>query len=499
MVARREKGNHRGLPLQFKITKYALHKYNQKEKAMLKKVFTYYIILVTVLLYAANGHALEVRINKDKLSLHADQVPLQTILQRMSDLGIAVRIDPKLNPEISASFENRNIQEGLEVILKPFSHVLMWESGEAASRKIFKLAEIQVFRTGRKELMRTLDKRHGLAVAKNSKNGSLFVRDEILLRLSPGMNISDLKSLLAQIRGTITDRNAAVGIYKISVPENTDVPALSDLITKYSRIAEAEPNYAYSISIPRGLVPSDLGDVNIPAPDGKAPIAVLDTGLIPDSVPEDFVLSSLDALNPEAPISDSQGHGTQMALIAAGVVRPHGVSLQEGEKEESYMPVIPIRAFDENGVTSNFGIMRSIDFAMENGARVMSLSWGSETKSDFLEDAFDYADSKGLIIVGAAGNKPTGNAFYPAAYESVIGVGALAPDGTSWENSNYGDFVTLSAPGFATLPVGYDGDPGAYAGTSIATAFVANRIAEYLSENPGATKQDVSNALNDLF
>ena len=59
--------------------------------------------------------------------------------------------------------------------------------------------------------------------------------------------------------------------------------------------------------------------------------------------------------------------------------------------------------------------------------------------------------------------------------------------------------MSLSAPGFATLPVGYKGDPGTYAGTSISTAFVANRIANYLSENPGATKKNVSDALGKMF
>ena len=53
----------------------------------------------------------------------------------------------------------------------------------------------------------------------------------------------------------------------------------------------------------------------------------------------------------------------------------------------------------------------------------------------------------------------------------------------------------LYASGFATLPVGYKGDPGAYAGTSISTAFVANIIANYLSRNPEATNQKVFNAL----
>jgi hypothetical protein len=141
--------------------------------------------------------------------------------------------------------------------------------------------------------------------------------------------------------------------------------------------------------------------------------------------------------------------------------------------------------------------MNGIDFALNNGARVMSLSWGSETKSEFLDQTFDYAASKGLIIVAAAGNEPTGNIMYPAAYDSVIGVGALDPGGKQWDKSNYGDFVTIYAPGFASFPVGYKGEPGAYAGTSISTAYLANRIAGYLSKKPDATIKEILTALSD--
>ena len=77
----------------------------------------------------------------------------------------------------------------------------------------------------------------------------------------------------------------------------------------------------------------------------------------------------------------------------------------------------------------NHAIMRSIDFALAKGARVMSLSWGAETDSAFLGEAFRYAESKNMIILASAGNEPTGKAIYPAAYSSVIGVGALGPDG----------------------------------------------------------------------
>ena len=57
--------------------------------------------------------------------------------------------------------------------------------------------------------------------------------------------------------------------------------------------------------------------------------------------------------------------------------------------------------------------------------------------------------------------------------------------------------MTVYAPGFATLPVGYNGEPGTYAGTSISTAFTANLIAGYLSKNPDATIKEVLTALSD--
>ena len=109
----------------------------------------------------------------------------------------------------------------------------------------------------------------------------------------------------------------------------------------------------------------------------------------------------------------------------------------------------------------------------------------------------EHANSRGLIIVASVGNDPTGSPVYPAAYGSVIGVGALNPNGKPWEKSNYGDFVTLYAPGFASLPIGYRGDAGIYEGTSISAAFVANILANYLMRNPGATLNEILSALRN--
>jgi thermitase len=462
------------------------------------KGFTAFLVVLTVLLlsflFPVSSGAFVVSIDGERLTLNATKVPLQEILLALADSGIRVQIDPEINPSITASFRNREIQKALESMLKSLDHVLIWESGQGPSGPVPKLAEIQVFRPGRKDLMKPLRKASTLSIARNPKDGSFYVMDEILIRLKPGADLSELLKLLQATGGILVGTYPGLGIYRVRLPQGSDVLGLVEDIKNRGVIGTAEPNYAYPVPpTPRELDWTTLRwsyATADPQPNGT-PIAVIDSGLRADADLDKFVLASLDSLNPDKPISDTAGHGTQMALIAAGVVKPIGV---KGDSV-TQTPIIPIKAFDENGFTSNVLLMESIDFALKNGARVMSLSWGSETKSEFLSEALESASAKGLIIVASAGNEPTGEREDPAAYAAVIGVGALAPDGKAWEKSNHGDFVTLYEPGFASLPVGYNGDPGIYAGTSISAAFAANQIAGILSKNPKATRQEILEAL----
>ena len=452
------------------------------------------IFLILSFLIPFPSSAFVVQVKGDRLTLNAERAPLQEILLQVADSGIRIQMDPQINPAVTASFENREIQKALESILKGLDHVLIWESSPGPSGPGPRLAEIQVFRTGQKDLMRPLRKASTLSIARNPKDGSFYVNDEILIRLKPGADLSPLLKLLQETGGILLGTYPGLGVYRVRLPQGSDVPALVEEIEKRGGAAIAEPNYAYPV--PTGPRELDWGPLKGSPGEADAqpkgtPIAVIDSGLRADAGLDKFVLAALDALNPDRPISDTGGHGTQMALIAAGVVRPMGVQ-GDGVVQT---PIIAIKAFDENGFTSNFILMESMEFAIRRGARVMSLSWGSETKSEFLSEALELADARGLLIVGSAGNEPTGEPHYPAAYPAVIGVGALAPDGRAWEKSNRGDFVDLYAPGFATLPVGYKGDPGIYAGTSISTAFTANRIAGILSKNPKATKQEILEAL----
>jgi len=456
-----------------------------------------HILTMACLLLPMSADALEVSIVAGKISIQADKTPLQDILRAVADLGVIVRIDPTLNQVVSASFINRDIQDGIAAVLKPYSHVFIWETLEGSVGPLPLLSEIQVFQSGKKEQIKRLGRRSVLEIARAPGGGSFHVRNEILLRLKPGTTPAAFYRLLLAIGGTVVDSNTVLGIYRIRLPDGTDIPSLVDSIAGLGIVDKSEPNYAYPIGV-SGRPPTPLGSGSASAIGEKAPgavpIAVLDTGLDPNVDLMGMVFASSDALDPLYPVADPLGHGTQMAYIATGIIRPAGVSAGLARP----VPIIPIRIFDDNGFTSDYAIIDAIDFALSHGAGVMSLSWGSETRSDFLEEALFYARSRDVTILASAGNAPTGRPVYPAAYPVVIGVGALAPNGETWDKSNFGDSVTLYAPGFATFPVGYKGDPGGYAGTSIAAAFAANQIAAYLSRNPEATPQDIHDMLMSL-
>ena len=452
----------------------------------MKKVWTYAAIFM---LLVSNALAFDLRIAGEKIYLHAVEEPLQNILRRMAQQGIRVLIDPQLNPDISAVFENRDIREAIAEIVKPYDHVLVWEKAPDKS-SFFRLSEIQIFRPGGKDIMRDLGSRV-FSLAEDRKDGALFVRDELLLR---ARSRAAVEKLLGKIGGTVSDKHEALGIYKVRLPPGSDIPAIADKINSLPGVAQAAPDFAYPIN---NLYRTDLslpsGEIaKVFHKDGKVPVAVLDSGLMPGIGSDGFVIASLDAVSPTNPMSDNVGHGTQMALIASGLVKPFGATTDGGQ-----IPVIAIRAMDDNGFTTDFTILKSIDYAMGKGARVISLSWGSANESVFLEKIMDYAVSKGMIVVASVGNEPTGKPVYPAAYPAVIGVGAVYPDGKTWEKSNYGSFVDLYAHGFAALPVGYKGNPGIYGGTSISAAFVANRIADYLSKYPESSIQQIKAAVND--
>ncbi len=430
-----------------------------------------------------------VHLDGDRLTLDVENQLLSTVLEKLSDQGIHILIDPRINPRISATFDNRPVGPAMNSILRSVDYALIWKKDEASGSDEPRLWEIRIFYKGQGGRIRPLVKRPAMIVVTKG-DGVYHIKDILLVKPSPTTTEAALASILDQLDATIVDRHAALGIIKLRLPQGSDVAAIATTITGYPGIVAAEPDYAYPLESGGAILIDESSSLPVSSmipSEGNTRVAVMDSGLLEDYENSPYVQGAYDAVLPGAAVNDLLGHGTQMALIAAGAVHPLGVETDTAVTS----PVVAIRVIAESGFTSNYTLIRGIDYAVQEEARVVSLSWGSETASTMLETAVDYAAAKGLILVAAAGNEPTGKPVYPAAYENVIGVGALTPDGEPWSQSNYGDFVALYAPGLADMPVGYQGDPGTYAGTSIATAYTAHLVAIILDKIPDADMETV--------
>lgn len=165
-------------------------------------------------------------------------------------------------------------------------------------------------------------------------------------------------------------------------------------------------------------------------------------------------------------VADQQGHGTFVAgIIAANSDNNEGIS---GIALSAQLLVAKVVRSD--GTISPAAEAKAIRWAADHDARVINLSLGGlrsrnkneDTYSTVEQDAIEYAYAKGSVLVAAVGNgdqapkTPWDLASYPAALPHVIGVSALAQDGSVPAFSNRDAFFNdMAAPGVgivSTLP-----------------------------------------------
>ncbi len=452
------------------------------------------LTLFCFVLLSSTGFPFYFRLDGDRLWLQAEQTPLVDILKQFARTGVEVHIDPLIHSTVTGSVRGLDLDDSLESLLESYDYLLTWKILRGPLGRVPKLHAIEIFIPGGKATARLFPAKKSIFDVTRGVLGNApeFVKDEILVAVRPGTTYSQFKSLLDEIGGMLVEADSATGTYLIQFPPGTNVEALLQQVARNSLVAHAELNGVTRLP---SQIPADVGNftplpsVNPPA-NGSIPVAVLDSGLNPNAGLSSVLSAGWDAVNPEKDLSDPAGHGTQMAFLASGLLSANGIS-SSGE----LLPIVSIRTFDEEGKTSNFAIMQALAYAAQAGAKVVNMSWGSETDSDFMRTAMQVASNQGLILVAAAGNEPTGRAVYPAAYSTVIGVGGITADGQPWDQSNHGSFVALSAPSTATFPIGHNGPAGAYVGTSISSAAAANALAQYLNQNPGATASSTWTAL----
>jgi len=425
----------------------------------------------------------------DRMTVRAEGAMLQELLSRFAECGVRVQWDPILDRPVWVDVTNELIEAALGRVLETNGFTLVWEVLEGPAGRMPRLAELRVYRVREPEETVSLGGEFRFDVVQ-AEGFPPYVAHELVVGLKPGTTVAQFEDLLRRFGATATGVSRLVGVYRLRLPDDADVVEVARQMAGEDIVAAVEPDWV--VSLPPGEseeLPAEV-DVsgNAGGPDtetgkgrlrGDAVVAVLDSGLKTLDALQGVVVAAVNALDPSQPVTDPVGHGTQMALLATGRVAPEGYGVEPGE-----VPVVAVQAFDRAGNTSLFTILQALEFALSKGARVVSMSWGTEVRSEFLEAAVSEAQRRGLVLVAAAGNRPTGRPIYPAAFRGVVGVSAIDSDGTVWRDSNFGAWVDVSAPGSALLPVGYGGGPGRYAGTSISCAVVAHALARFMAGHP---------------
>jgi hypothetical protein len=197
--------------------------------------------------------------------------------------------------------------------------------------------------------------------------------------------------------------------------------------------------------------------------------------------------------------TDHYGHGTHVAGIIAAAAE-NGVGMAGIAPHCRIMP-LKIHPMMLASMAA-----RAIMYAADNGANVISMSWGAPYSSKLIEDALSYARAKGTLLCAASGNSGTQKEFYPAALPLTIAVGATDSRDHVTTFSSYGPHIDVVAPGESILSLRAlttdmyalppSNEPGVHviadeyyeaSGTSMACPMVA-AIAGYLkSVSPGIT------------
>ncbi|MFH1372004.1 MAG: S8 family serine peptidase [Planctomycetota bacterium] len=239
--------------------------------------------------------------------------------------------------------------------------------------------------------------------------------------------------------------------------------ALGGVDTKADSLSEI-----VALSSPQ-TIPYGITMVNAPAvwprtTGAGVRVAVLDTGISMYHPDRGNVVDSVSFVTGEA-VEDFHSHGTHTSGTIAAADNDIGVV---GVAPEADLLIAKVIDINGDGLTS--GLISGIEWAVNNNAKVISMSLGGYNYSAALETACDNAYAAGLLLVAAAGNDDVNTPSYPAALASVISVAAVDQNKNKASFSNYGPTIALAAPGvsvYSTVPVdSYDSADAVWDGNS---------------------------------
>lgn len=270
-----------------------------------------------------------------------------------------------------------------------------------------------------------------------------------------------------------------------------DIQTTIDELQKDPEVEYAEPDYYLNLdSIPNDpLFPKQWWLTKIQAPQawdiskgsGSVIVGVVDSGVNMNH--PDLKGKVIKTMNTQ---SDGPNHGTHVAGIISAVTNN-----SIGVAGIGYSVKL-ISVDTSSGTKLNISrAIEGIKWATDNGAGVINMSWSGSGSSNTLQNAINYAWSKGVVLVAAAGNSGNNKREIPAAYPHVISVAATTSNDKLASFSTRGGWVTVAAPGASILSTVGSNDYISYSGTSMASPVVAGLAALIKSAFPNFNNQQI--------
>jgi thermitase len=357
-----------------------------------------------------------------------------------------------------------------------------------------------------------------------------WTQGEINVKFKPGVDDATIQSHIAKYHASIKSHIPQLGVTLLTVPPGQE-QIIQQALSQDDIVQYAEPNYKYKLN----YIPKDpdftkqwylkntgqlAGEVKKQSPKPGTPgddvgaekawditkgngvkIAVVDTGIDLTSLEFNGKLLATKSFTSPT-VQDVWGHGTHVAGIVAAPNNDLGtIGVCPGCR------LIIAKVMDGEGDDAT--ISQGIIWSADQGAQVISMSFGNYFRAQLMRDAVDYALSKGALPVVAAGNDNTNKFSYPAAYPEVLSVAATDNTDVKADFSNWDpDWVDVAAPGvgiYSTTPSGPFGlnkaDPlithtfSNMDGTSMATPLVAGVAGLVWSTKYGTNPQDVKSRI----
>jgi len=356
----------------------------------------------------------------------------------------------------------------------------------------------------------------------------ITVANQFLVRFREGVSAKAVVNQMAPGAVTATVRQDA-NVHLVRLPQGTPLGVSSQLAASPD-VVYVEPN---RVRKAQALVPSDpllsaqwaLQNIQATAawgivPDGflsaavaesgRVRVAVLDTGV--DCTHPDFmntgggstdtasggqlnwsISKAYYATTAPTPCAwgDDFGHGTHVAgIIAAAANNGQGIAGVAYPVE-----ILVYKVLDSTGSGDDGVIAQAIVDAANNGASVISMSFGGPGYSQTLQSAINYAWQKNALVVAAAGNRSSADLFYPADANYAIGVAATDASDALAGFSDFGFGVAVGAPGTGilstvpTYPTALTATTGyaSVSGTSMAAPHVSAEGGMIFAASPNMT------------